>query len=89
MDFESFANQATLVKAVLYDFIVIGEAAANIPDDIQDRHPEIPWRLMKDMRNVAAHEYFQVDVPTLWRTAQQSLPPLVEPLQQLLSTEFD
>ena len=87
MSFDDFAQQDTLVKAVLYDFIVIGEAAANIPVEIQQQHPELPWRSMKDMRNVAAHEYFQVDLPTLRRTLQQSLPVLVEPLQQLLNAE--
>jgi uncharacterized protein with HEPN domain len=87
MSFEDFAQQDMVVKAVLYDFIVIGEASANIPTEIQQRYPELPWRSMKDMRNVAAHEYFQVDLPTIWRTIQQSLPPLVEPLQQLLNVE--
>jgi uncharacterized protein with HEPN domain len=38
---------------------------------------------MKDMRNVAAHEYFQVDLPTVWRTIQKSLPPLIRTLSDL------
>lgn len=87
MDFTEFANNETVVKAALYDFIVIGEASANIPEDVQQRYSELPWRLMKDMRNVAAHEYFQVDLPTVWRTIQRSLPPLVDPLQQILQQE--
>lgn len=26
--------------------------------EIQSRYPDIPWRLMRDMRNVVFHEYF-------------------------------
>jgi uncharacterized protein with HEPN domain len=87
LDFEAFAADETLVKAVLYDFIVIGEASANIPANVQAQYPNIPWRSMKDMRNVAAHEYFQVDLPTVWRTIQKSLPPLVQPLLDLSESQ--
>ena len=52
----------TLSKAILYDFMVIGEAARNVPAEIQSRYSKIPWRLMSDMRNIVAHEYFQIDI---------------------------
>ncbi|MEM9008247.1 MAG: HepT-like ribonuclease domain-containing protein [Cyanobacteria bacterium P01_F01_bin.86] len=35
------------------------------------------------------HEYFQVDLRTVWRTIQRSLPPLVEPLLNILEQEDD
>nr|WP_255539961.1 HepT-like ribonuclease domain-containing protein [Dolichospermum sp. LEGE 00240] len=47
--FEEFTKNQTLVKAVLYDFVVIGEATRNVPNDIQLRYPLIPWRLMGGM----------------------------------------
>ena len=75
-----------VVQAVLYNLIVIGEAAANIPTDIQERLPELPWRLMSDMRNIIAHEYFQVDREIVWDTVQNNLPRLIEPLQKLLDS---
>ena len=43
--FEQFAANETVVKSVLYDFIIIGEASANIPTEIQSRYDQIPWRL--------------------------------------------
>jgi uncharacterized protein with HEPN domain len=77
----------TLTKAILYDFMVIGEAARNIPTEIQSRYPTVPWRVMGDMRNIVAHEYFQIDIETIWETIQQDLPLLIPQLQTLLSTE--
>ncbi len=56
--FDQFSQDETIVKAVLYDLIVIGEASINIPADVQALAPELPWRLMSDMRNIMAHEYF-------------------------------
>ncbi|EAZ89941.1 HepT-like ribonuclease domain-containing protein [Crocosphaera chwakensis] len=73
MTFEEFSNNRTIIKAVLYDFGIIGEAARNIPSEIQLRYPHIPWRLMGDMRNIIFHEYFQVKLPLIWRTLQNDL----------------
>lgn len=84
LSFEAFVADKVLVESVLYKLIVIGEAAANIPTAIKEENPELPWRKMSDMRNIVAHEYFRVEVGTVWETAQDNLPPLVEPLTGLL-----
>ncbi|MBD2159735.1 hypothetical protein AMR42_08970 [Limnothrix sp. PR1529] len=83
ISFDQFSQNETIVKAVLYDLIIIGEAAINIPADIQASAPEIPWRLMGDMRNIMAHEYFQISLRITWSTIQNNLPILIDPLQQL------
>ena len=85
--FEQFTANETLVKSVLYDFIIIGEASANIPTEIQSRYYQIPWRLMSDMRNIMAHEYFQVNLMLTWRTIQNNLPFLKLELLDLLQRE--
>ena len=58
MTFEDFKANRTIIKAVLYDLGIIGEAVRHIPREIKLRYPKIPWRLMSDMRNVIFHEYF-------------------------------
>ena len=87
MTFEEFAKNQTTIKAVLYDFIIIGEATRNVPKEIQSRYPLIPWRLMAGMRNVATHEYFQVNLSRIWATIREDLPTLVPQLQEVLSRE--
>jgi uncharacterized protein with HEPN domain len=54
---------------------VIGEAAA-ISEDLQARHPEVPWALIIAFRNVLVHEYFRIDLETVWRILEQDLPGL-------------
>lgn len=81
---EEFCLDAKTVKAVMADLAVVGEAAGHIPDDVISAHPEVPWALMKAMRNRIVHVYFDVDPNIVWDTLQQDLPVLVEALRKLL-----
>jgi len=85
MSFEDFRHDTKSVKAVTADLAIIGEAVSHIPDEVMVAHPDIPWPLMKAMRNRIIHVYFDVDPEILWDTIQQDLPPLVEPLRKLKS----
>ena len=71
-------------KAVTMDLAIIGEAARFVPEDIVAITPDIPWPLMRGMRNRIMHGYFDVDVQIVWETSCHDLPPLVEPLRMLL-----
>ncbi|MEM9271959.1 MAG: DUF86 domain-containing protein [Cyanobacteria bacterium P01_F01_bin.143] len=82
-----FESNEMVIQAVLYNLIVIGEASVNIPTDIQERFPELPWRLMRNMRNLIAHQYFRVDSEIIWDTVQNNIPQLIGPLQKLLDSE--
>lgn len=87
MTYADFINNETIVKAVFYDFLIIREAAINIPSEIQQRYPRIPWRIMGDMRNVMAHEYFQVNRRVVWDTIENNIPQLMLQLQDLIERE--
>lgn len=39
---------------------------------------------MQGMRHILVHDYFTVKLDIVWRTVQDSLPPLVAPLQRIL-----
>jgi len=84
MDFDDFKADPKTMKAVELNLIVIGEAAAGIPKDIEEKHLQIPWSLMRAMRNRLVHVYFSVDERLLWDTVKNDLPPLVKPLHSLL-----
>jgi uncharacterized protein with HEPN domain len=83
MDYEMFIRDRRTVDAVLRNLTVIGEAATYVPDDIVALHPEVPWREMRDMRNVVVHAYFGVNQRIVWDTIQLNLPPLVALLEAL------
>jgi len=67
-------------------FGIIGEAVRHLPQEVIDAHPELPWSEMRAMRNVVVHEYFGVTSETLWKTAREDLPAIIEPLRELLAS---
>ena len=50
MEFDDFQTDEKTIDAVIRNFIVIGEAARKVPDDVSAKYPNIPWRVMGDMR---------------------------------------
>ena len=59
---EDFFGDELRQSAVLQKLIVIGEAAARLPTEFTNRHPEIEWADIAGFRNIAVHEYFAVDL---------------------------
>src|SRR5215211_81072 len=84
MNYESFKKDDKSVRAVEMNFIIIGEAASQIPEDVEEKYPSIPWGLMRAMRNRIVHVYFKVDEKLMWDTIQNDLPPLIPELKKLL-----
>jgi uncharacterized protein with HEPN domain len=87
MEFDDFRKDAKTIDAVIRNFIIIGEAARHVPDDISLKYPNIPWRVMGDMRNFAVHEYWGVEMRTIWKTIEDDLPPLIPDLKRVVDAE--
>jgi uncharacterized protein with HEPN domain len=63
-----------VIEACLYNIQIIGEAVAQLPDDVKNNNPHIPWALIKGMRNRLIHEYFGTDLPVVWNVIKNDLP---------------
>lgn len=71
-------------SAVSQELTVVGEAAARLPRNFTERHPEIEWADTVAFRNIAVHEYFAVDWKIVWVTATEDVPLLREKIKALL-----
>ncbi|MEF2278697.1 HepT-like ribonuclease domain-containing protein [Deinococcus sp. YIM 134068] len=69
--------------AVLRNLARLGETTKFLPQSVQDRHPEVPWVLLRDIRNLVSHDYFGIDPALVWHTARVDLPALRPALQAL------
>jgi uncharacterized protein with HEPN domain len=86
MTLEQFVSDRKTIDAVVRNFIIIGESASHLPEDFIEMHPTLPWREMRDMRNIAVHEYFGVDNVVVWETIKNNLPPLLPMLRKLVES---
>ena len=56
---------------------IVSEATRRLPDELLLRHPDIPWRNVRDTGNVYRHKYDRVVEEYVWSTVMHSLPPLL------------
>jgi len=68
IDYDEFTENLEKVYAVAKAFENIGEAVKNIPKEIMEDYPQIPWSEIAKMRDVLTHHYFGVDDKVLWDT---------------------
>ena len=66
---------------------LIGEAASQIPRNVQACYRAIPWPKIVSMRNRLIHGYDFVDYDILWDTINSDLPPLIEILEKIIPPE--
>ena len=71
-----FLRSRMIQDAVIRRIEVIGEAVKNIPDEIKDEHPYIPWRKIAGMRDLLIHEYFGVDLELTWKVVEEDIADL-------------
>ncbi|MBI3989374.1 MAG: DUF86 domain-containing protein [candidate division NC10 bacterium] len=66
---------------------LIGEAASQVPREVQARYPHTPWSKIISMRNRLIHGYDYVDHDILWDTITHDLPPLIAELEKIIPPE--
>ena len=60
-------------------FEVLGEASVKLQNmGFVVQYPDIPWRDIKDFRNVCAHTYFSINIRQMWEIAKNDVPDVFE-----------
>jgi uncharacterized protein with HEPN domain len=57
---EAFCADMRAVYAVTRCLEIISEASRRLPDEIKDRHKELPWKQIAGAGNVYRHDYEDV-----------------------------
>ena len=74
-----------LLRAVVYDIMVIGEASKNVPEDLKTTYSDIPWKNVSGTRDKLVHDYFDIDVDIIWNIITHELPKLKKAIDDYIS----
>lgn len=81
---EEFQENRQLRYAIERTLKIIGEATSNVSDRIKSRDNTLPWREMRALRNIVAHEYHRVEPARVWQVIQEELPRTQEKIRALV-----
>ena len=79
IDRDDFERDWTLQNAVIRELEVLGEAAGKLSTDFVSKHrDEVPWKEVTGLRHKLIHDYFEVDLEIVWRTATINIPEIAD-----------
>ena len=74
-----------LTRAIILDFIVLGEAANNVTEGYSASHPEVPWADIAGFRHKLVHDYSGIDFGILWDAMTKDVPMLLPIFRRLVA----
>jgi uncharacterized protein with HEPN domain len=73
--------------AVIRRIEVIGEATAHLTEATRQAIPELPFRRMRGMRNIVAHDYANVDLKIVWQVSVVHVPEISAILEKFFACQ--
>ena len=80
---ETFENNKILCHAVVYNLQCVGEGVYKLSPEFISAHPEINWKEIEGLRHVLVHDYYTLNMRTIWEIVQRDLPPFKQYLKSL------
>lgn len=85
VSYEAFLSGDQIQDAIMFNLVVMGEAANRISDEFQAQHPFIPWASLIGTRNVIVHGYDQIKLPVVWGIIKKDLSSLKQQILTVLN----
>lgn len=87
-DFNASEDNLDKLDAIAMMLIAVGESFRKIDLETDGRYlekyPEIDWRGVIGLRNVLAHDYFDIDAEEIFKICRRDVPKLLETIQRML-----
>ena len=83
-EIEEFLDDEKLKRAIGMTVINIGELIKNITQETRSNYPQVSWRAVAGMRDLAAHKYQTLRMEDVYKTAREDFPVLKEQIQDIL-----
>jgi uncharacterized protein with HEPN domain len=80
-----FLHDDMVRNATLRQLQVMAGSVGRLSEDTTALVPTIPWRMIRDFRNVLVHNYDgRINYEVVWATIEWDIPPLKAAIMQLL-----
>lgn len=83
MDDVAFRASRLVQDAVIRQFEIVGEATKNLSDSFRASHYGLPWKDLAGFRDKLIHQYFGVDLATVWQSVVDDVPFLLNEVQKI------
>ncbi len=84
---EEFVKSEMIYDACVLNFINIGEVCKEISQELKLKYPEIPFRKVIGLRNIAAHNYEGIEPSRLYQIVTEIVPPFKNQISEILENE--
>ena len=88
-DFATNPRGMDMLDVATVRLMAVGEEIKKIDRRTQGqllvRYPTVNWKDIMDLRNLIAHEYFQIDANVIFDTLQNKVQPLLTTIQQIIT----
>ena len=79
VDFAQFAQDKLLQYGIVKNFEIIGEAAYHLTKDLKEQTKDkVEWRKIIAFRHILVHDYWDIDLETVWNSKETKLEQLIE-----------
>ena len=85
MGFEEFVEDTLTQDAVLRNFTVVGEASGKLSKDFLEEHSAFPIHEAISTRNKVVHDYGDINLDIVWKTAMVDFPVLLTVCEKILN----
>ncbi len=84
---EEFISNQMIYDACILNFINISEVSKEISDELKLKYPDIPFRKIIGLRNIAAHNYEGIEAFRLFQIVTEIVPPFKNQISEILKNE--
>ena len=83
-DKEKFFSDYLFQDACCMCIVQIGELAGLLTEESKSLNKSIPWRAVKDTRNLYVHAYGSINPEMVWNTMHTDIPELEKACEEML-----
>jgi len=83
-DRDAFLDDEKTQSAIVFQLLILGEATKRLSTALREQYSDVPWSLIAGMRDKLIHDYDEIDIEEVWKTANTDVPDLLISVQAAL-----